>query len=320
MSGKGQSADGGDLPGLIRSFERHLRAHEPLAPRDHREVRPGGYAAGAVPRGRRICPPTWRGGAPTRRRGVHRRTLLERFKPGTALTPLPGPAAVLEVVRVRGRSRRVADGEDDAADAPRGAGASARPSAELRRPRHLPRGARRSTPSPVTTPILRLLTDTGMRCRLAGRPVSVDDVDLDDNVAFGPRQGAPATGLSLSASKAARAPSTGYEGVPARGTGSWGTSTRLWLTRLGPMTDSGIRQMVKRSRSRWPASKGLHPHVLRHSFRPRLALSSAAPKATSCAWRVGSHARCCSGTRRSLDRRLLPGAGEGAGRGQGAAR
>ena len=44
-----------------------------------------------------------------------------------------------------------------------------------------------------------------------------------------------------------------------------GHSTRLWLGIKGPMTDSGIRQVIRR-RGRQAGLQDLHPHQLRHTF------------------------------------------------------
>jgi site-specific recombinase XerD len=43
------------------------------------------------------------------------------------------------------------------------------------------------------------------------------------------------------------------------------TTDALWLGRKGPMTDSGIRQLMAR-RGRQAGVPGLHPHRFRHQF------------------------------------------------------
>jgi hypothetical protein len=43
------------------------------------------------------------------------------------------------------------------------------------------------------------------------------------------------------------------------------TTEALWLGRNGPMTDSGVRQMMER-RGRQAGVEGLHPHRFRHQF------------------------------------------------------
>jgi site-specific recombinase XerD len=107
--------------------------------------------------------------------------------------------------------------------------------------------------------ILRLFIDTGMRLsELAG--LRVEDLDFEQDVATvmgkGRRQrGCPfgnKTALSIERylRERRKRPTNGDE---------------LWIGLKGPMTASGIRQMVKR-RAREADLEPLHPHQLRHTF------------------------------------------------------
>ena len=99
----------GDLPGLIRSFERHLRA----ANRSPRTIEKYTLAA------RQLVTFIAEADGPVDVADVKRRDieayisfLLERYKPGHRPHPLPGPPAVLQVVRRGGGDRRLPHGED----------------------------------------------------------------------------------------------------------------------------------------------------------------------------------------------------------------
>ena len=107
--------------------------------------------------------------------------------------------------------------------------------------------------------ILLLFIDTGMRlAELAG--LRVDDLDFDQDVAVvlgkGRRQRAcpfgNKTALALERYLRERRRRAPHEDA-------------LWLGLKGPMTASGIRQMVKR-RGREAGLGSIHPHQLRHSF------------------------------------------------------
>lgn len=109
------------------------------------------------------------------------------------------------------------------------------------------------------TAILLLLIDTGMRrAELTGLQVS--DVDLDANEAVVMGKGRRRRTIPFGR-KTAQALDR-Y--LRARETHRDAARTELWLGLAGPMTDSGLYQVV-RDRA---ASVGLtvHPHQLRHSF------------------------------------------------------
>ena len=108
--------------------------------------------------------------------------------------------------------------------------------------------------------IVRLLLDTGMRRgELAG--LKVADVDFDNNVAYvigkgGRSRACPfgnKTALALDRYLRARAQNRNRD-HPA-----------LWLGKGGPMTSSGVFQVV-RGRAHKAGLEGVHPHQLRHTF------------------------------------------------------
>jgi site-specific recombinase XerD len=108
--------------------------------------------------------------------------------------------------------------------------------------------------------IIRLFLDTGMRRNeLAG--MTVDDLDFELNVALVLGKGrrprsAPfgrKTALALDRYTRARA------GHPHAHTEA------LWLGQRGPITPSGIQQILRR-RGREAGIEGLHPHQFRHTF------------------------------------------------------
>jgi site-specific recombinase XerD len=245
----------GDLPGLIKSFERHLRA----ANRSPRTIEKYTLAARQFTK---FCATE---GRPTDVAEIRRRDveayiadLLDRYKPGTALT--------------RDQDLRVLFGwlvdEDEITESPM---------AKMKPP-ILP-----EVPVPVLgdvelkallatcagkdfdelrdQAILRLFVDTGMRNgELAG--LEVDHLDLDeDNVALVLGKGRRPRACPFGA-KTARALDR-Y--LRARKGHPHAALPQLWLTRFGAMSDSGVAQMVKR-RGAQAGIDGLHPHVLRHSW------------------------------------------------------
>lgn len=244
-----------DYEALVRSFERHLRATN----RSPRTIEK--YALAARQLGRFLAAedlPT--DVAEIRRRDVEAYIahLLERYKPGTALT------------RYQDLQQWFAwlVDEDEVNESPM---------AKMRPP-ILP-----EVPVPVLDDdqlrallstctgktfdelrdqaLLRLLIDTGMRSgECAG--LEVDQVDLDDdNVALVLGKGRRPRACPFGA-KTARAIDR-Y--LRARRDHTHAALPALWLTRFGAMSSSGILQMVKR-RGAQAGIEDLHPHVLRHTF------------------------------------------------------
>lgn len=108
--------------------------------------------------------------------------------------------------------------------------------------------------------IIRLLIDTGMRrAELAG--LQVDDIDLELQVAVVLGKGrrprscpfGSKTGVALDRYLRVR------KQHPHR------SSSAMWLAGKGPLTASGIAQMIRR-RGLQIGVEGLHPHMFRHGF------------------------------------------------------
>lgn len=108
--------------------------------------------------------------------------------------------------------------------------------------------------------LLYLLADTGARAsEIVG--LTVDDLDLDDGIAFVRGKGGKfrpvpfgdRTAQALDRYLRAR------HSYPRR------SLPPLWLGKRGPLTRSGLGQIVKR-RGVEAGIEGLHPHVLRHTF------------------------------------------------------
>lgn len=109
--------------------------------------------------------------------------------------------------------------------------------------------------------LIRLFADTGVRCsEMAG--LAVGDVDIKDSLAYVMGKGrrpravpfGPRTALALD------------RYVRARTKHPQADRPELWLGEKGkgPLTDSGIRQMLERRGDK--IGVHLHPHMLRHAF------------------------------------------------------
>ena len=111
------------------------------------------------------------------------------------------------------------------------------------------------------TAIILLWIDTGIRLgEMAG--LTTDAVDLDRlNVVYVHGKGDRGRAVPVG-SKAAEAVGR-Y--LRARRSHPQASAPALWLGRKGPMTDSGLTQMLKR-RSAEAGVKGMHPHRFRHTF------------------------------------------------------
>ena len=245
----------GDLPELIRSFERHLRS----ANRSRRTIEKYVFAMRQFTQfladdGGQID------AAAVRRRDVegYIGLLLERYTPGTALTRYWDLRQFWKWC--------VAEEEIDVS-----------PMAKMAPPL-LP-----EVPVPVLgddqlrallatcggrdvnelrdQAILRLFIDSGVRLgELAG--LQVTDVDLDDaNVVYVLGKGRRPRACPFAAKTAAALDRY----LRARHRHRLATRPEFWLTRFGAMSASGVSQMVRR-RGEQAGIQGLHPHILRHSF------------------------------------------------------
>jgi site-specific recombinase XerD len=108
--------------------------------------------------------------------------------------------------------------------------------------------------------IMRVFIDTGARlAEVAG--LTVDDVDLPTRTVEVLGKGRRMRQLSLSHKTAAALDRY----LRARRAHPREAAPYLWLGEQGPMTPSGIEQMVER-RARAAGLEGVHPHRFRHTF------------------------------------------------------
>ncbi len=108
--------------------------------------------------------------------------------------------------------------------------------------------------------IIRLLLDTGIRVsELVGQ--AVEDVDLETSVVFVLGKGRRFRAVPYGAKTADAIRRYRRERVRH----SEASQASFWLGRQGPMTDSGVRQMLER-RGLAAGIPGVHPHLFRHSF------------------------------------------------------
>ena len=108
--------------------------------------------------------------------------------------------------------------------------------------------------------IVSLFLDTGLRLgELAG--LTLEDVDLSTRTltVLGKGRRYRTVGVNVKASLALDRYMRARRGRPEAGLPS------LWLGARGPMTPSGIRQMLER-RGAQVGIEGMHPHLLRHSW------------------------------------------------------
>ena len=113
------------------------------------------------------------------------------------------------------------------------------------------------------TAIIRLLLDTGMRAaELVG--LAVDDLDFE----------VPRGGLAHVMGKGRRGRAAPFgdktaaalrKYIRARNRQSFADRPELWVGRKGPLTDSGLRQLLER-RGADAGVAGVHPHRFRHTF------------------------------------------------------
>jgi site-specific recombinase XerD len=110
------------------------------------------------------------------------------------------------------------------------------------------------------TAIILLLVDTGMR-RAECVGMTLDDVDLDQRIVWVLGKGRRSRALPIGR-KTAQALDR-YMRIPEGH--RLAHLPRLWVGRNGPMTPSGIYQVVH-DRARAAGLPAMHPHQLRHAF------------------------------------------------------
>ncbi len=114
------------------------------------------------------------------------------------------------------------------------------------------------------TAIIRLFLDTGMRAgELVG--LTVDDIDREQSVAFVTGKGGRGRACPYGA-KTADALRRYLRERTRHPLAA--TSVALWLGKKGPMTDSGVRQMLER-RCVDAGLPPVHPHQFRHTMAHR---------------------------------------------------
>ncbi|CAN5714187.1 site-specific tyrosine recombinase XerD [soil metagenome] len=114
------------------------------------------------------------------------------------------------------------------------------------------------------TAIVRLLLDTGMRAgELAG--LSLEDIDREQSVAFVMGKG----GRGRACPYGAKTADALRRYLRERGRHPMAKNDEhLWIGRKGPMTDSGVRQMLER-RCLDAGVDPIHPHQFRHTMAHR---------------------------------------------------
>ena len=110
--------------------------------------------------------------------------------------------------------------------------------------------------------IIRVFLDTGGRlAEVAG--LTLDDVDLEQGALAVLGKGRRPRVLQLG-DKTCQALDRYFR---MRTRQDLGRSTAVWLGPKGPLTPSGVRQVIRR-RGAQAGIEGLHPHQLRHTFAP----------------------------------------------------
>ena len=111
-----------------------------------------------------------------------------------------------------------------------------------------------------TAIIIRLLVDTGMR-RAECVGMSLDDVDLDQRIVWVLGKGRRPRALPIGRKTALALDRY----LRMRQGHRLAHLVHLWVGRNGPMTPSGIYQVI-RDRARAAGLPAMHPHQLRHAF------------------------------------------------------
>jgi len=114
------------------------------------------------------------------------------------------------------------------------------------------------------TAIIRLFVDTGMRAgELIG--LTLEDVDREQSVAFVMGKG----GRGRACPYGAKTADALRRYLRERNRHPMARhSQALWIGKKGPMTDSGVRQMLER-RCKDAGLDPIHPHLFRHTFAHR---------------------------------------------------
>lgn len=108
--------------------------------------------------------------------------------------------------------------------------------------------------------IIRLFLDTGMRASELAN-LNVDDLDLDASVAYVMGKG----GRGRACPFGAKTADALRRYLRFRRSHNMAQLPRLWLGVKGPLTDSGIRQLLER-RAKDAEVPHVHPHRFRHTF------------------------------------------------------
>ena len=108
--------------------------------------------------------------------------------------------------------------------------------------------------------LIRFLIDTGARASEVMN-LAVDDLDFEADVAYVLGKGRRGRGVPFGAKTADAL----RKYLRARARHPMATSSALWLGGKGPMTDSGLRQLLERRAADAGVEK-VHPHRFRHTF------------------------------------------------------
>jgi site-specific recombinase XerD len=244
---------GDSIDPLVRSFERHLRAENKAERTIHTYLEALGQFAAHLQAAKRD------GLASARTKDIEDflGALLARYKPGTAAN--------------RYRSLRVFyHWLEDEGEIPANPMARLKPPAVPEQPvpvldeaalhRLLDACAGRDFEARRDTALILVLLDAGPR-RAEVAAMRLEDVDFNYNVIWVRGKGGRDRAVPFGR-KTAQALDR-Y--LRARARHRQAAAAALWIGPKGPITDSGIAQLVRR-RGRQAGIEGLHPHQFRHTF------------------------------------------------------